>query len=736
MCRRRSFVSCVVAERRDLRAVDRDGAGGRAVEAGEDVHERRLAGARGAHHGGQLAAADLERDAAERVDGGVARRRSGGAGRWPRRRRAARGRPRCRRRSRRSMQRSSGFSFVGDQTCVHGAVRRAPRPPRPEGRFGSSRGTTSGRRPREVPVRGHAPPRRGRRGAHAIDVLAVAHAPSRPSSRSGARRCRASQADADALVALLATLPLLLRRRAPLVAPLTVLRHARRRVAARAARRSTTPRSSFFGVLLATWTVGESNPNRQGVIGYAAAIGTLVLVVSRFPDDSSGAATSSGSPCSSRAAWLAGFAVGLRAEQARERARRGVRLTERASARVESERAVAEERRRIARELHDVVAHYVSRHDRAGRGRAAAAPRRPGARARGARRGRGDGPRGARGDAAPARRSCAATTTARDARAAAGAGGACEALVGADRATAASPSSSRVEGEPSSSRRASTCPPTGSCRRRSRTRSSTRRGARARGRPLRAATRSSSRSATTGEGADGRRRPRPRRHARARRVLRRHARGGPRTERRLRRPRAPPRRGRRSTRGDPRPDRRRPGARARRVPDDPRRRARHRGRRPRRPTGSRRSTAVGQAHDPTSSLMDIRMPNLDGIEATRRLVERSPTTARAHAHDLRPERVRLRGAARGRERVPAQGRAAGAARRRDPRGRRRRGAARPVDHAARDRGVRAPAAARARRPPERVSSLTARELEVLRLIARGRSNAEIADGARSSARRR
>ena len=47
-------------------------AGGRLVEAGEDVHERRLARARRAHHGRELAALDVEVDAAEGVDGGVA----------------------------------------------------------------------------------------------------------------------------------------------------------------------------------------------------------------------------------------------------------------------------------------------------------------------------------------------------------------------------------------------------------------------------------------------------------------------------------------------------------------------------------------------------------------------------------------------------------------------------------------------------------------------------------------
>ena len=42
------------------------------VEAGEDVHERRLARARGAHDGGQPTTSDVERHAAQGVDGGVA----------------------------------------------------------------------------------------------------------------------------------------------------------------------------------------------------------------------------------------------------------------------------------------------------------------------------------------------------------------------------------------------------------------------------------------------------------------------------------------------------------------------------------------------------------------------------------------------------------------------------------------------------------------------------------------
>ena len=65
---RRSFVSCVSLSSPSRRPGDPDLTLGRLVEPGEDVHQRRLAGAGRPHHRGQPAAHDLDGDVAQRVD--------------------------------------------------------------------------------------------------------------------------------------------------------------------------------------------------------------------------------------------------------------------------------------------------------------------------------------------------------------------------------------------------------------------------------------------------------------------------------------------------------------------------------------------------------------------------------------------------------------------------------------------------------------------------------------------
>jgi hypothetical protein len=65
----------LTAELRQLRVVElaergsgnRHAAGRRAVEPGEDMHERRLTGAGRAHDGGQVAARHVDRDATQGV---------------------------------------------------------------------------------------------------------------------------------------------------------------------------------------------------------------------------------------------------------------------------------------------------------------------------------------------------------------------------------------------------------------------------------------------------------------------------------------------------------------------------------------------------------------------------------------------------------------------------------------------------------------------------------------------
>ena len=72
MCCRRSRVSFASASVVISSPAIVTRAARRLVEAGEDVHQRRLARARRAHDRDELARLDVERDAAQRVDGGLA----------------------------------------------------------------------------------------------------------------------------------------------------------------------------------------------------------------------------------------------------------------------------------------------------------------------------------------------------------------------------------------------------------------------------------------------------------------------------------------------------------------------------------------------------------------------------------------------------------------------------------------------------------------------------------------
>jgi signal transduction histidine kinase len=97
------------------------------------------------------------------------------------------------------------------------------------------------------------------------------------------------------------------------------------------------------------------DPLRAG-LGLAVVVGSAALLVYKIPDHTNAELVFV--PVEFAISWLAGFALRERAEQAEAAEMRAI-MAERerdAAARI----AVAEERARIARELHDIVAHAVS----------------------------------------------------------------------------------------------------------------------------------------------------------------------------------------------------------------------------------------------------------------------------------------------------------------------------------------------------------------------------------------
>jgi signal transduction histidine kinase len=116
-------------------------------------------------------------------------------------------------------------------------------------------------------------------------------------------------------------------------------------------------RESFFVVGLATaFLLGNLRNPWQAVVGLLVVISSLLFLVDQIPGHTKGELVFV--PIDFTVAWVAGFALRERSEQAEAaEVRAAVAERERdAAARI----AVAEERARIARELHDIVAHAVS----------------------------------------------------------------------------------------------------------------------------------------------------------------------------------------------------------------------------------------------------------------------------------------------------------------------------------------------------------------------------------------
>lgn len=115
--------------------------------------------------------------------------------------------------------------------------------------------------------------------------------------------------------------------------------------------------TSLFPIgLAAGFLLGNLRNSSQAAVGLAVIVGSMVVLVNEIPGHRT--ADLVFVPMDFAISWLAGFALRERARQA-EAAEVRAELAERerdAAARV----AVAEERARIARELHDIVAHAVS----------------------------------------------------------------------------------------------------------------------------------------------------------------------------------------------------------------------------------------------------------------------------------------------------------------------------------------------------------------------------------------
>jgi signal transduction histidine kinase len=114
--------------------------------------------------------------------------------------------------------------------------------------------------------------------------------------------------------------------------------------------------ASFITALAASFLLGQLSDRRQALAGLGITLAVILIVVGNDP--SREAADVIFTPLLFLAVWLTAFGLSRRLEQAREAEERAARLEREREA--EALAAVAEERARIARELHDVVGHSVS----------------------------------------------------------------------------------------------------------------------------------------------------------------------------------------------------------------------------------------------------------------------------------------------------------------------------------------------------------------------------------------
>lgn len=158
-----------------------------------------------------------------------------------------------------------------------------------------------------------------------------------------------------ALAVAAVVLPLLGRRRWPFAAPATVWLLAAS-LSFYDGRLVVFPFGAYVAGMVAAFLLGTARNEFEGRAGLAVTVGASAIVMYNNPSHSPGDLVLL--PAFFALAWLAGLAQRkrtLQAETAEQRAARAERERE-VAARI----AVAEERARIARELHDIVAHAVS----------------------------------------------------------------------------------------------------------------------------------------------------------------------------------------------------------------------------------------------------------------------------------------------------------------------------------------------------------------------------------------
>ena len=151
------------------------------------------------------------------------------------------------------------------------------------------------------------------------------------------------------------TLTLLARRRYPFAAPAGML------VAGAALSFWEAPLivftfAGFVTALAAAFLLGMLEDRRQAFVGLLITVAALLIIIWHDPNREGGDLFFS--PLLFFTVWLCGFGLSRRLERAREAEERAARLELEREAQARA--AVADERARIARELHDVVGHAVS----------------------------------------------------------------------------------------------------------------------------------------------------------------------------------------------------------------------------------------------------------------------------------------------------------------------------------------------------------------------------------------